>query len=201
MTWLAFWKDPISDNQYKYVWLAANSAFKASADQEKYEKARKLKVSWCLLLVSGFMWTSWACSNAQGGLCAAACLLKLWMALCYCCVGPVVGGQCIMMYMSVVDSTGVMFALAAVITRCYVWGTFMLCQELPCLSSARWCSTCIWLSGSRAGPRCWPKLLCSRLPCGVQHASGSVAVKLVPATGPSCCAVVCFVVFNMHLAG
>ena len=48
VTWLAFWKDPISDNQYKYVWLAANSAFKASADQEKYEKARKLKVSWCL---------------------------------------------------------------------------------------------------------------------------------------------------------
>eukprot|EP00891_Asterochloris_glomerata_P001684 jgi/Astpho2/1684/Aster-04112 len=43
VTWLAFWKDPISDNQYKYVWLAANSAFKASADQEKYEKARKLK--------------------------------------------------------------------------------------------------------------------------------------------------------------
>ena len=65
MTWLAFWKDPISDNQYKYVWLAANSAFKASADQEKYEKARKLKVSWCPLLVSGLMWTSLACSNIQ----------------------------------------------------------------------------------------------------------------------------------------
>ena len=29
---------------YKYVWLAANSTFKADSDHAKYEKARKLKV-------------------------------------------------------------------------------------------------------------------------------------------------------------
>lgn len=29
---------------YKYVWLAANSTFKADSDLAKYEKARKLKV-------------------------------------------------------------------------------------------------------------------------------------------------------------
>ena len=28
---------------YKYVWLAANSTFKADSDLAKYEKARKLK--------------------------------------------------------------------------------------------------------------------------------------------------------------
>ena len=29
--------------QFKYVWLAANSGFKADSDLQKYEKARKLK--------------------------------------------------------------------------------------------------------------------------------------------------------------
>ncbi|BDA47689.1 DNA topoisomerase 1 [Coccomyxa sp. Obi] len=43
VTWLAFWKDPISTKDYKYVWLAANSTFKSISDLEKYEKARKLK--------------------------------------------------------------------------------------------------------------------------------------------------------------
>ena len=32
---------------YKYVWLAANSTFKADSDLSKYEKARKLKVRTC----------------------------------------------------------------------------------------------------------------------------------------------------------
>ena len=45
VTWLAFWKDPISQKDYKYVWLAANSLFKSDSDLAKYEKARKLKVS------------------------------------------------------------------------------------------------------------------------------------------------------------
>ena len=44
MTWLAFWKDPISTKDFKYVWLAANSVFKSDSDLAKYEKARKLKV-------------------------------------------------------------------------------------------------------------------------------------------------------------
>lgn len=44
VTWLAFWKDPISAKDYKYVWLAANSTFKSDSDLAKYEKARKLKV-------------------------------------------------------------------------------------------------------------------------------------------------------------
>lgn len=44
VTWLAFWKDPISAKDYKYVWLAANSSFKSESDLAKYEKARKLKV-------------------------------------------------------------------------------------------------------------------------------------------------------------
>ena len=44
VTWLAFWKDPISQKDYKYVWLAANSLFKSDSDLAKYEKARKLKV-------------------------------------------------------------------------------------------------------------------------------------------------------------
>ncbi|EIE23767.1 DNA topoisomerase I [Coccomyxa subellipsoidea C-169] len=43
VTWLAFWKDPISAKDYKYVWLAANSTFKSDSDLAKYEKARKLK--------------------------------------------------------------------------------------------------------------------------------------------------------------
>ncbi|KAK9807975.1 hypothetical protein WJX73_009376 [Symbiochloris irregularis] len=43
VTWLAYWKDTVSDRDYKYVWLAANSTFKADSDLAKYEKARKLK--------------------------------------------------------------------------------------------------------------------------------------------------------------
>ena len=43
VTWLAYWKDPVNDSQYKYVWLAANSSFKSDSDLAKYEKARKLK--------------------------------------------------------------------------------------------------------------------------------------------------------------
>lgn len=45
VTWLAFWKDPISQKDFKYVWLAANSTFKSDSDLAKYEKARKLKVN------------------------------------------------------------------------------------------------------------------------------------------------------------
>ena len=44
VTWLAYWKDPISQKDFKYVWLAANSTFKSDSDLAKYEKARKLKV-------------------------------------------------------------------------------------------------------------------------------------------------------------
>jgi len=43
VTWLAFWKDTINDREYKYVFLAATSSFKADSDMAKYEKARKLK--------------------------------------------------------------------------------------------------------------------------------------------------------------
>ena len=43
VTWLAFWKDPVQPKEYKYVWLAANSKFKADSDLAKYEKARALK--------------------------------------------------------------------------------------------------------------------------------------------------------------
>ena len=39
--------DPISEKDYKYVWLAANSQFKSDSDLQKYEKARKLK-AWAL---------------------------------------------------------------------------------------------------------------------------------------------------------
>ena len=48
VTWLAFWKEPIAQKDFKYVWLAANSTFKSDSDLAKYEKARKLKV--CLHL-------------------------------------------------------------------------------------------------------------------------------------------------------
>jgi len=41
VTWLACWRDPISD-EYKYVWLSASSHFKAMSDQEKFEKAQQL---------------------------------------------------------------------------------------------------------------------------------------------------------------
>ena len=43
VTWLAFWKDPVDSKQFKYVWMAANSTFKADSDRLKYEKARELK--------------------------------------------------------------------------------------------------------------------------------------------------------------
>ena len=43
VTWLAYWKDPVNEREYKYVWLAANSAFKSSSDLAKYEKARQLR--------------------------------------------------------------------------------------------------------------------------------------------------------------
>lgn len=45
VTWLAYWKAPTSQKDFKYVWLAANSTFKSDSDLAKYEKARKLKVS------------------------------------------------------------------------------------------------------------------------------------------------------------
>ena len=60
VTWLAFWKDPISQKDFKYVWLAANSTFKSDSDLAKYEKARKLKV----------------CSLVQGCLCYVFQLLQ-----------------------------------------------------------------------------------------------------------------------------
>lgn len=44
VTWLAFWLDPISKREFKYVFLAASSSLKGQSDKEKYEKARKLKV-------------------------------------------------------------------------------------------------------------------------------------------------------------
>ena len=43
ITWLAFWTDPIGGN-HKYVYLAASSSFKGSADRDKYDKARRLKI-------------------------------------------------------------------------------------------------------------------------------------------------------------
>ncbi|KAM0884473.1 hypothetical protein ACQ4PT_030965 [Festuca glaucescens] len=43
VTWLAFWNDPISQKECKYVFLAASSSLKGQSDKEKYEKARKLK--------------------------------------------------------------------------------------------------------------------------------------------------------------
>ena len=45
VTWLAYWKEPIAQKDFKYVWLAANSTFKSDSDLAKYEKARKLKVT------------------------------------------------------------------------------------------------------------------------------------------------------------
>ncbi|GAQ80759.1 DNA topoisomerase I [Klebsormidium nitens] len=43
VTWLAFWHDPISPKDFKYVFLAPSSSWKGQSDMEKYEKARKLK--------------------------------------------------------------------------------------------------------------------------------------------------------------
>eukprot|EP00166_Cyanidium_caldarium_P001298 ctg_166.g94 len=41
VTWLAFWKDTITDG-CKYVWLNAASHFKSVSDREKFEKAQEL---------------------------------------------------------------------------------------------------------------------------------------------------------------
>jgi hypothetical protein len=41
---LAFWNDPISQKDFKYVFLAASSSLKGLSDKQKYEKSRKLKV-------------------------------------------------------------------------------------------------------------------------------------------------------------
>ena len=43
VTWLAYWKDPINTKEYKYVFLAATSAWKSESDLQKYERARRLK--------------------------------------------------------------------------------------------------------------------------------------------------------------
>ena len=43
-TWLAFWNDPISQKDFKYVFLAESSSLRGQSDKEKYEKSRKLKV-------------------------------------------------------------------------------------------------------------------------------------------------------------
>ncbi|GFH23824.1 DNA topoisomerase 1, partial [Haematococcus lacustris] len=43
VTWLAYWKDTISNKDFKYVFLGATSTFKADSDLAKYEKARALK--------------------------------------------------------------------------------------------------------------------------------------------------------------
>lgn len=43
VTWLAYWKDPISPKDFKYVMMAATSSWKSESDLQKYEKARKLK--------------------------------------------------------------------------------------------------------------------------------------------------------------
>lgn len=38
VTWLAFWKDTVSQKDYKYVFLGATSSWKGESDQVKYEK-------------------------------------------------------------------------------------------------------------------------------------------------------------------
>ncbi|GJW92083.1 DNA topoisomerase 1 alpha-like protein [Tanacetum coccineum] len=43
VTWLAYWIDPITAKEFKYVFLAASSSLKGQSDKEKYEKARMLK--------------------------------------------------------------------------------------------------------------------------------------------------------------
>jgi DNA topoisomerase-1 len=50
VTWLACWDDPITQGDIKYVFLAPSSSLKGNNDKEKYEKARKLKVSKKFLL-------------------------------------------------------------------------------------------------------------------------------------------------------
>ena len=58
VTWLAFWNDPISQKDFKYVFLAASSSLKGQSDKEKYEKSRKLKVRRFSLCVMFFKSTS-----------------------------------------------------------------------------------------------------------------------------------------------
>ena len=48
VTWLAMWKENVNEN-FKYVFLAANSSLKGQSDFKKFEKARELKVR--------FFWT------------------------------------------------------------------------------------------------------------------------------------------------
>jgi DNA topoisomerase-1 len=43
VTWLAFYKDEVINNGFKYFFLSANSKLKAINDVKKYEKARRLK--------------------------------------------------------------------------------------------------------------------------------------------------------------
>jgi len=54
VTCLAFWNDPITQKDFKYVFLAASSALKGQSDKEKYEKSRKLKVEKFSSYVWGF---------------------------------------------------------------------------------------------------------------------------------------------------
>lgn len=43
-TWLATWKENVNGTN-KYVFLAHSSAWKGQSDMQKFDKARKLKVS------------------------------------------------------------------------------------------------------------------------------------------------------------
>ena len=57
VTWLAYWKDTVSEKDYKYVWLAANSTFKADS---------KLKVG--LLSASSILWAACAAGPSAADL-------------------------------------------------------------------------------------------------------------------------------------
>ena len=35
VTWLAMWNDPVNTKQFKYVWLAPTSSWKADSDLQK----------------------------------------------------------------------------------------------------------------------------------------------------------------------
>jgi DNA topoisomerase-1 len=45
VTWLAHWKENVNGNS-KYVFLSAGSTWKGQSDRQKFEKAKKLQVSW-----------------------------------------------------------------------------------------------------------------------------------------------------------
>jgi DNA topoisomerase-1 len=45
VTWLSGWNDTINTKDWKYVQFGATSSIKAESDIQKYEKARKLKLS------------------------------------------------------------------------------------------------------------------------------------------------------------